>query len=132
MPINLFVSGGPLTGTPPPPGGPPPLPGGPPPPGDPPPPGGPPPPPDPEGPPGKCPLDIPGAYDVDAMLVLLICAGVVIVVIMLLDGSGIDSASAAMLVSSVSFDRYMTMFSGLLGGCPPGDGWFEHGQPGIP
>ena len=79
--------------------------------GDLPPPGGPPPP-DPEGPPGRHPLDIPGAYDVNAMLVLLICTGAVIVVVMSLDGSGIDSANAAILVSSLSFGGHMIIFSG--------------------
>ena len=116
LPINLLVSGcPPLSGGPPPSS--PPLPGGfppgsPPLPGSPPPPGDLPPPPDPEGPPGRHLLDIPGPYDVDAMLVLLICAGVVKVVVILLDGDGIDSANAVMLISSSSFGSCMMMFSG--------------------
>ena len=74
---------------------------GPPPLGSPPPPGGPPPPPgDPVGPPGTCPPDVPGPYDVDVMLVLLICTGAVIVVVIVLDGTGMDSANAASAVSS--------------------------------
>ena len=99
-------------GCPAPPGGPP---GGPPPPGSPLPPGGPPPPGDPNSPPGARPPDVPGPYDVDAMLVLLICAGVVIVVIISLEGNGIDSANPATAVSSRSSGGCMTIFLGLLG-----------------
>ena len=61
------------------------------------------------------PPDVPGPNDVDAMLVLLICAGVVIVVVILLDGKGIDSANAAILVSSTLSGGCTTIFSGLLG-----------------
>ena len=39
--------------------------------------------------------DILGPYNVDAILVLLICAGAVIVVVMVPDGTGIDSANVA-------------------------------------
>ena len=46
------------------------------------------------------------------MLVLLICAGVVIVVVMLLDGTGIDSANSASAVSSVLSGGCTTMFLG--------------------
>ena len=103
--INLLVSGGP------------PLPGGPPPPGTLPPPGSPPPdgdlPPPPDGPPGTHPPDIPGPNDVNAMLVLLICAGVVIVVVMSLDSKGIDSANAAILDSSMLSGGSTTIFSVL-------------------
>ena len=49
------------------------------------------------------------------MLVLPICAGAVIVAVMSLDGSGIDSANAAMLASSVLSGGYMTIFSGFSG-----------------
>ena len=92
LPMNWLESGCPA-----PPGGPP---GGPPPPGNPPPPGGPPPPGDPVGPPGTHPPDVPGPYNVDVMLVLLICAGAVTVVVIMLDGMGMDSANAASAVSS--------------------------------
>ena len=49
------------------------------------------------------------------MLVLLICAGAVIVVIMSLDGNGMDSANAAILVSSASSDGNIVIFSGFSG-----------------
>ena len=93
--------GGPLPGDPPP-GGPPLL-------------GDPPPPPGPEGPPGICPPDVPGPYDVDAILVLPICAGAVIVVIMSLDGNGMDSARAANPASSALSGGCTTILSGCLG-----------------
>ena len=99
----------------PPPGTLPPPPGGPPPPGSPPPLGEPPPPPNPEGPPGTRPPDKVGPYDVDAILVLPICAGVVIVVIILLDGSGMDSANVASPASSTLSSGCMTISSGCSG-----------------
>ena len=51
----------------------------------------------------------------DVILVLLICTGAVIVVVIVLDGTGIDSASAANVFSSWSSGGCTMIFSGALG-----------------
>ena len=49
------------------------------------------------------------------MLVLLICAGAVIVVVIVWEGTGIDSANVASASSSWSSVECTTIFSGCLG-----------------
>ena len=70
------------------------------------------------------------------MLVLLICAGAVMVVVMTLDSNGIDSANLANASSSVLSGGCMTIFSacsgllGLLSVYPVGGGHGCEGRDG--